>query len=87
MSFLITVAVPHSKNFADNVQQLKDDGFHYVPDRKCWVAEYGGELDDVATVVGDFVCESEECPFPKSWSNDKLCKRIDQSCDFKLVGR
>jgi len=87
VSFLITVAVPHSKGFADNVAELKSLGFYYVPGRKCWVAECGAPIDDIATTVGEFVCENEECPFPDSWSPEKLAERIDMSCDFKLVGR
>jgi hypothetical protein len=87
VSFLITVAVPLPDNFSDNVEELKSDGMTYVPERKCWVGEVGDDYAGVATIVGTFVCEMEECPFPKSWSKDKLLKRIDQSCDFKLVGR
>lgn len=87
MSFWISVLVPHSKGFADNVQEMKDAGLHYVPDRKCWVGEVADMYEDVAATVGGFVCESEECPFPSSWSNEKLLRRIDLSCDFSIVGR
>lgn len=87
MSFWISVLVPRSKGFLDNVQEMKDAGLHYVADRKCWVGEVADMYEDVATTVGGFVCEADECPFPRSWSNEKLLRRIDLSCDFTLVGR
>lgn len=87
MSFWITVAVPLPKNFEDNVAELKSDDMHYVPERKCWVGEVGDDYEGVATIVGGFVCDTEECPFPSSWSKEKLLKRIDMSCDFTIVGR
>lgn len=83
---MITVAVPKRNDFESNVAEMKAAGMHYVPERKCWVGEIAGECyEDVMTVVGEFVCEIEECPFPKSWSKDKLLKRIDQCADFKEV--
>lgn len=88
MSFWITVAVPLSDGFDDNVAYLRDGcDMTFVPERKCWVGEVGDDLEGVATVVGGFACDGDECPFPDSWSKEKLLASIDRSCDFTAVGR
>lgn len=88
MSFVITVCVPFpGERFGESVEELKAQGFHYVPTRKCWVAEYGGFIT-FAIEVGEFVVDgATQCPFPEACPLDELHDLIDSSCDFKAVGR
>lgn len=83
MSFLITVAVPKPNDFQANVDDMKQAGMRYVPERRCWVGEIAADVyEDVLTVVGSFVADSVA-----GWSNEDYVRQIDRCADFKLVGR
>lgn len=82
--FRINVAVPRpGENFWEHVDVLKSLECIYIPERKCWVGEFDGELfSDEVQVIGQFVTESL-----RGMSRELIIAAIDQCADFKAVGR
>lgn len=74
MKVTLYVAVPHrGDQFHASVNDLKANGYRYIPERKCWVGE---EPNVEAQIIGDFECSP-------SWIRNRLVDAIDRSADFK----
>lgn len=89
---IVTVLCPNPGQFGGGVQALKDVGFRYLPERRCWVGEISVEdfamhLEGDVIEVGEFDAPDSWGADPRGWETSELVLLIDRSCDFKLVGR